>query len=402
MSGDQAAAVLADTVREAQGRLVAWLAARWGDLAAAEDAMADAVCAALETWPVSGIPAQPETWLLTAAQRRLIDRRRHDRMREAHLADLVAAQQAQREAEGVPEHRLGVLLACAHPSLAEELHAPLMLQAVFGLDAARIASAFLVPPATMAQRLVRAKAKIRIAGIPLEPPDPDEAPERLAAVRAAIYVAFGDGRSPVSGEAVGLARLLARLAPQDPEHHGLLALLLLVQARQPAGRDDRGAFVPLDRQDPRRWHADLAHEGEAYLRLAARQRRPGRYQLEATIHAAHLAPLHGEAVPWSLIVTLYDALLTVAPSIGAQLARIGAVLHASGPAAARAELERLPDLPDDCQPAWAVRAHVLAADGDRDPAAAACRRAAGTTDDPALRAYFLSMAASLSQRGDDG
>ncbi|HET9068461.1 MAG TPA: DUF6596 domain-containing protein, partial [Amaricoccus sp.] len=247
--------------RRSRGKLVAWLAARSRDVAAAEDALADAFAAALADWPARGCPANPEAWLMTVARRRLVDRARRRRTGDGAAATLALLAEGMAAAEpALPDQRLGLLFACAHPALERSVRAPLMLQAVLGLDTGRIASAFLASPAAMAKRLVRAKARIRAAGIPFAVPEPAELPPRLDAVLEAIYAAFAEGwtdaagtdpaRRELTGEAIWLARLLAGLMPGEPEALGLLALMLHAEARRPARRDAAGDYVPLGWQDP--------------------------------------------------------------------------------------------------------------------------------------------------------
>ncbi|MBN8893110.1 MAG: hypothetical protein J0H91_22745 [Rhodospirillales bacterium] len=310
---DPARAAAEAAARASYGRLVAWLAARTRDVAAAEDALADAFAAALRTWPARGVPDRPEAWLLTTARRNLGHAARHRLVRAAaaptlHL--LATAAQDRDEAGAFPDERLKLLFVCAHPAIDPAMHTPLMLQSVLGLDAARIAAAFVVAPAAMGQRLVRAKAKIRDAGIRFAVPGPADLPARLAPVLDAVYAAFGTawdapprGEEPggpaanLGEEAIWLARLIASLLPEEPEALGLLALLLHCQARQPARRDAAG-FVPLSAQDPALWSAPLIAEAEAALLRACALGRIGRFQLEAAIQSAHAGRARGAAVDW--------------------------------------------------------------------------------------------------------
>jgi len=286
--------------RDSYARLLAWLAARSRDVAAAEDALADAFAAALGNWPKTGIPTRPEAWLLVAARRRLIDSARHSRVRGEAVPTLLAiTEDAEMEAEAVafPDERLKLLFVCAHPAIAEADRTPLMLQTVLGLDAARVASAFLVQPAAMGQRLSRAKAKIRLAKIRFDLPEPADMPPRLAAVLDAVYAAYGSGWDDVAGadarrkglatEAIHLGRTLVNLLPNQPESLGLLALMLHCEARREARRTPDGAYVPLSDQDPTRWSLAMIAEAEVALAAAARLGRIGRYQLEAAIQSAH-------------------------------------------------------------------------------------------------------------------
>ncbi|HEY0712155.1 MAG TPA: DUF6596 domain-containing protein, partial [Polyangia bacterium] len=278
-TSDDVSRTTADAVvRRSYGKLVALLAARSGDLSAAEEALSEAFVAALTTWPVQGCPRNPGAWLLTAARRKQIDgvrQRRKDEAAAQHLAWLADEAAALRDDTELPDQRLALLFACAHPAIDATIRAPLMLQVVLGLDAARIASAFLVAPATMGQRLSRAKHKIRVAGIPIRVPDAALLPERTAAVLDAIYAAFSEAwRDPagvdvvgrdLADEAIYLGRLLVERLPADPEALGLLALMLHAEARRNARRTPEGEFVPLAEQAPDLWNAPLIAEAEALL-----------------------------------------------------------------------------------------------------------------------------------------
>jgi RNA polymerase sigma-70 factor (ECF subfamily) len=389
--------------RTAYGRLVALLARDSRDIAAAEDALGAALATALARWPDDGVPARPEAWLLTVARRTL----GHGRARAATaLAAAPALALLDEERGDTPEadfldERLKLLFVCTHPAITARVQAPLMLQVVMGLDAARIAAAFLVSPAAMAQALVRAKARIRDAGIAFTVPPAGERPARLAAIRTAIYAAYGAGWDQLDGprpsdlaaEALFLARLVAGLAPDDPENAGLLALIALCEARRPARRDAAGAYVPLDAQDVSLWHGDLLREGEAALRQAARLGQPGRFQLEAAIQSLHNQQRLTGADLSTPLIGLYDRLLDIAPSIGAVVARAAALTAAGAAPAALAALDAVAARCGDHQPWWAARADALAALGDPDAARAAARRAAGLTSDPAVRAFLLARSA---------
>src|SRR5262252_7011392 len=262
--------------RESYGRLVAYLAAHTRDVASAEDALGDALVSALTTWPRDGVPQKPEAWLLTTARHSLIDRMRHQQVALANEPNLLLLREDAKEASlstEFPDERLKLLFVCAHPAIDPSLHTALMLQTVLGLDAARIAQAFLVSPATMSQRLVRAKRKILEAGIPFELPQEGDLPQRLDAVLEAIYAAYGLGRDEVAGvdqsaeglagEAVWLARVVLDRLPDEPEAHGLLALMLFCDARSAARRTNDGRYVPLSEQDPAMWDANAIREAEA-------------------------------------------------------------------------------------------------------------------------------------------
>lgn len=398
--------------RDSYGKLVAYLAARTRDVAGAEDALAEAIAAALADWPLQGVPRSPEGWLLTVARRRLVDaarRRRLDAEAAATLetvADWACDDPTLRPE--IPDHRLALMFACAHPAIDAGVHAPLMLQALLGFDAATIASAFLVAPATMGQRLVRAKARIREAGIALRVPDLAEATDRLDSVLDAIYAAFAEGwsdpvgadakRRNLADETIWLGRLLASLLPDEPEALGLLALMLFAQARRDARRDTEGRYVPLAEQDPADWDAAMVDEAEALLRRAALARRPGRFQLEAAVQSAHAAGRRRGRTDWPAIEQLYTLLagLTASPVVRLNLAV--AQSHTRGPVFA---LDRLDDLAGgarlgDYQPYWAARAEMLRRLGRRTEADAAYGRAIGLESDPAVRAFLQQRRAAAA------
>lgn len=389
--------------RESYGRLVAYLSARTRDVAGAEDALSEALLAALATWPRNGVPQTPEAWLLTAARRRLVDRARHERVRaegEPTLALLAESREEPALSKSFPDERLGLLLVCAHPAIDPEMHAPLMLQTVLGLDAARIARAFLVSTATMSQRLVRAKAKIRDAGIAFELPEQRELEPRLEAVLEAIYAAYGSAWEDAAGvdprrrglaeEAVWLARVLVEQMPSEPEARGLLALMLHCEARRPARRATDGRYIALSDQDVRLWAAPLIVEAERELGIAAAQCRPGRFQLEAAIQSVHAERARGGRTDWGAIVLLYEGLIRIAPTLGARVGRVAAVAEANGPEAGLALLGEIePDIATSYQPYWAVRAQLLQRLGRRQEASDAYDGAIGLTEDEAIRRFLL-------------
>lgn len=390
--------------RDSYGRLVAWLAFRWRDVAAAEDAMADALVAALEHWPRTGVPRSPEAWLLTAARRTLLQRRRHELVTQSpEVLAALADDAVTVETETFPDERLGLLFVCAHPALPAAMHAPLMLQVVLGLDAATIASAFLVSPAAMAQRLVRAKATIRTEGLRFEIPEARERPERLAAVLEGIYGAYTIGSSLVSsanpsllpaelaGEALYLARLVARLEPDSAEARGLLALMLLCEGRRPAQFDRDGRFVPLAAQDTTLWDRQLVQEGEHTLMAAFRMRAPGRFQWEAAIQSAHCQRLFTGETPWAGIVQLYEALVGCHSGLGARIGHAVAVGEAEGAAAGLAALTEVAESSvASHQPYWVARAHLEHKAGLQERARTSLQRALGLTADARIRAYLLT------------
>lgn len=400
IAGD-ARGVVEQVARTSYGRLLAWLAARTRDVAAAEDALAEALAAALATWPRDGVPARPEAWLLTAARRRLADaaRRASVRLATEPILDMLAGEAA--AAEPVPDRRLDLLFACTHPAIAEAIRAPLMLQVVLGLDAARIAGAFCVTPAAMGQALSRAKTRLRDAGVPFAVPDRAEWPARLGAVLDAVYACYGlawddlpsgGGSGDPAREGVWLARVIAALLPNEPEALGLLALVLFCEARREARRSLDGRYVPLDAQDTRRWSRPLLAEAETVLAQAARACVPGRYQLEAAIQSAHVARRHGGA-DWAAIAHLYDGLIALAPSLGALVGRAAALAEIAGAEAGLAALRAIPrEVADVYQPCWALRADLLVRLGRTAEAASAFARAIALTADPAVRAFLAERA----------
>jgi predicted RNA polymerase sigma factor len=404
VSGDPHRAVEL-AARTSYGRLVAYLAASWRDVTAAEDALGDALLSALEAWPRVGVPENPDAWLLATARRRLIDASRHAKI-ETSVAPALELLIDQTRHEGVsdpifPDERLKLLFVCAHPAIDEAARTPLMLQTVLGLDAARIASAFLVAPATMSQRLVRVKAKIREAAITFEVPDPRELPARVDSVLEAIYAAFGSGWEDVAGsdarrrglaeEAIWLGRLVTRLLPGEPEALGLLALMLHCEARRPARRDASGRYVPLDRQDVALWSRAMMDEAEDVLATAARAGKPGRFQLEAAIQSAHARRAATGRTDWEAIALLYEGLLLCAATTGARVGHAAAIARARGPAAGLAALDTIPpDAITAYQPYWALRAHLLKQTDRPSEAAEAFARAIGLAEDTAVREFLAS------------
>lgn len=396
--------------RDSYGRLIAYLAARSGDVAGAEDALSDAFVAALERWPRDGLPHKPEAWLLQVARHRIIDAARHGRVRQNSEAILQQIAEEASNLAGVqeqfPDERLKLLFVCAHPAIDPAARTPLMLQAVLGLDAARIASAFLVSPAAMGQRLVRAKTKIRDAAIPFSVPEPPEWEERLGHVLEAIYSAYTTGweslneasstHQALAGEAIDLGRTLARLMPAEPEALGLLALMLHCEARRAARFTSAGAFVPLDKQDPARWSRRMMDEAEQHLRAAAGCQRVGRFQLEAAIQSIHAERAVTGRINWAEILLLYEGLIRTAPRIGALVGRAVALGQSGQPGAACAALEEIPaHRVANYQPYWAARAHLLQLLDRAVEAREAFTRAASLTEDPALREYLRQRSVGI-------
>ncbi|TLY51105.1 MAG: RNA polymerase subunit sigma-70 [Gammaproteobacteria bacterium] len=396
--------------RDSYGRLVAFLAARSRDVAAAEDALADAFRIALETWPRDGVPNQPEAWLLTAGRRRLLDQMRHAQVQIAALPELIAAaNEAQNMiATGLtfPDERLKLMFICAHPAIDAAARTPLMLQTVLGLDAARIASAFLVKPAAMGTRLSRAKGKIRDAHIAFELPQSDDLPERLDAVLEAIYAAYGSGWDDVAGadprrkglaaEAIDLGRALLRLLPNEPEVSGLLALMLYCESRRAARRCARGEYVSLSEQDTALWSSDLIDEAGMLIDAASRARHLGRFQLEAAIQSVHAHRRSSGRIDWQAIALFYEALVRIAPTTGSLVGRAAAAAEALGADAGWNLLETIPaDAVANYQSYWALAAHLLARMQRHDEARAAYDRAIGLCTDAATRGFLQQRAAAL-------
>jgi RNA polymerase sigma-70 factor (ECF subfamily) len=408
LEGARAAAEKA--ARQSYGRLVAILSARTRDIAASEDALADAFARALERWPVDGVPDRPEAWLLSVARNRTLDAWRHSRVQdEATQTLLLLNDEIGDEADragAVPDERLRLLFVCAHPAIDAAARAPLMLQTVLGLDAVRMAGAFLIAPATLGQRLVRAKARIRAAGIPFEFPRASDLPQRLQDVLDGVYAAYGTGWDDVDGadatqrgltaEAIDLCRILCGLMPSEAEPLGLLALMLFCESRAAARRSDAGDYVPLDVQDTARWDHGLRDQAEQALRAAASMNAVGAYQMEAAIQSAHCARRLGAQVPHDALVALYDGLLALRPSIGAQVSRACAVAAAAGPAEGLRALDLLASGEvANYQSYWAARAHLLGQTGATNEARRAYARAAGLSASPAVRAYLAAASSRL-------
>jgi predicted RNA polymerase sigma factor len=445
---DGAAAAAESAARRSYGRLVAILAAADGDLALAEDTLQDAFAQALATWPTTGVPANPEGWLITVARNRQRDTWKSAAARTRAPWEAVAGEASTPlspldalDPNAIGDGRLELLFVCAHPAIDASVRVPLMLQVVLGFDAAGIAAAFATAPATMAQRLVRAKRRIRDARIPFALPSEIKRGERLPAVLEAVYgcfaIAWDDAGSThhttpesLAGEALHLAVALGTFLDTNAEAWSLAALIALSQSRSPARA---GAFVPLDEQDPKMWDAELIAKGEAYLRRAAAvsavsaepavsagpadsagpassaasagasgvlmpsgaPRTPGRFQLEAAMQAVHVARRQTGEVDWPALGTLSTALLSIAPSLGARVAHAAITGRLDGPRAGLAELERM-DLPGTgFQPYLAVRADLLARAGDPE-ASAVFTAAADLARSPSLAAYLRARAATSS------
>jgi predicted RNA polymerase sigma factor len=415
MSGDErndlAHRTAEKVARQSYGKLVAFLAARTRDVAAAEDALSEAFVSALADWPENGCPANPEAWLLTAARRKAIDMYRGRQRRETAAKELRVLEDELNALEGgahIPDQRLALMFACAHPAMDATVRAPLILQVLLGLDAKVIASSFLTSPAAMAKRLVRAKEKIKQAGIPLSVPEREELPARLDVVLDAIYAAFTEGWRDLAGtdtarrdlteESLFLARLVARLLPCEPEALGLLALMLHAEARRRARRTAEGEFVPLADQDTRLWDSKMIDEAEALLAQAATMDSPGRYQWEAALQSAHVC--RKRTGLWNLpqIVELYDALLAMTGSPVVAINRSLAVAEIDGAEAGLAILMKLNDDErlQEYQPYWAAQADLLARTGNQAEARQAYEIAIGLERDDAVRRFLQKRKSALS------
>jgi predicted RNA polymerase sigma factor len=362
--------IIEETVREAYGRLISFLTVNWRDVEAIEDALADALLAALETWPKAGVPDKPESWLLAVAKRKLIDRARRSRVSERALPSLLAVsaeiQQIVSSDRTFPDERLNMMFLCSHPSIDPSIRTALMLQIVLGIDASRIASAFVIKPSTMGQHLTRAKAKIRSERLTFEMPDAEQLPNRLDAVLEAIYACYGSGWDDLTGV--------------DPRRKGL------VQEAVYLGK------LPLSKQDTRRWSTPLIIEAEQRLTLASQAKRIGRFQLLAAIQFVHAQRASTGRTEWNEIALLYEGLARLSPTIGILVGRAAAVAEGYGTERGLALLELIPrERIVSYQPYWALKAHLHASMGKHEEAHAAYSCAIGLCEDPSVRQFLIQQ-----------
>jgi RNA polymerase sigma-70 factor (ECF subfamily) len=416
MSGGQshppAKATAGDVARRSYGKLVAFLAARTRDVAAAEDALSDAFVAALAEWPRTGIPSNPEAWLMTVARRKSIDVARHRHRGEAVTGQLQILSEGLDSTHGsgvFPDQRLALMFVCAHPAIDVAVRSPLILQVILGLNATAIASAFLMSPATMAQRLVRAKKKIEEVCIPFRVPEREELRDRLGTVLDAIYAAFAEGwvdacgtdaaRRDLAEEAIYLGRLLVELLRGEPEALGLLALMLHAEARRPARRNAQGEYVPLAAQDSALWNMEMIREAESLLLQASGLASIGRYQIEAAIQSAHVFRRRAGTNNWEDVFRLYDALLAITDSPVVVINRALAIAETKNSSAALQTLKQIEKDPRlaQYQPYWAARAELLAKSGEHAEAIQAYEIAIGLERDPAVRRFLQHRQSAASE-----
>ncbi len=396
--------------RASYGKLLAHLATRWRDVAAAEDALSEAFAAALERWPREGVPQKPEAWMLAVARNKLTDAARATAVRKR--PDIVAqvAGDAMEwnvmSADDVPDERLRLMLACAHPAIDAAVRPALILQVALGLEVRQMASAFLLSTDTLNKRLVRAKAKIKATNLRFEEPAPEDLGPRLHALLEANYAAYfigregalidGDFNDELAAEAVYLSGVIASLLPSNPEAKGLRALLLFCEARRTAQRDAAGEFVPLLDQDTRLWDGALLQNAYELVGEAARLGTIGPFQLEAAIQAAHCYRARAGSTPWRDIAALYQSLVALHPTVGAMVGMAVATGEAHGATAGLTVLDTLEEsLVRSYQPYWVARSHLLDKLGETSAAIQCLSRALGLTSHPRLRSYLQRRLATI-------
>lgn len=391
--------------RDSYGRLLSYLAWQWRDIGAAQDALGDALLKALEVWPESGVPEAPDAWLLTVAKRQLLQIARHDRVRfDPAVTVLLEQEQMHEDAPLIPDARLKLMFVCAHPAIDEKVRIPLMLQTVLGLQVAEMAPALMVSPAALAQRLVRAKQKIRDTGIRFEEPEKVELPERLTYVLESIYGAFGLGLDAIDGaeariadlqdEAIYLCGIVCTLLPSEPEARGLMALMTFCRARKAGRMDESGNFVPLGKQDVCLWDQDAIARADQWLWLAAQHRRPGPFQMEAAVQSAHCHRLFTGETPWQGINQLYQQINANFPTHGSLVAGAIAMGECGDVVNALRQLEAMdPAVTRNYQPWWVAKGYLLGLDTNspRQLMDVAYQTAIGMTVDHRLRKHLESV-----------
>jgi RNA polymerase sigma-70 factor (ECF subfamily) len=392
--------------RREYGRCVATLIRFLGDIGAAEEAVQDAFTVAVARWPSDGQPPNPGAWIITTARNRAIDRLRRESIRDERHAQAHHLYGAAPEEETVPDDRLRLIFTCCHPALNQPAQVALTLRLLGGLETPEIARAFLVPEATMAQRIVRAKRKIKNTRLPYRVPTEAELPARLKPVLAVVYLIFNEGYAATAGslmrldlcaEGIRLARVLAELMPDEPEAQGLLALLLLLHSRSAARVAVDGSLVRLAEQDRRLWDRGLVTEGQAIVRACVQRGRPGPYQIQAAINAVHSVPPNFDSTDWHAILTLYDQLYALTPTPVVALNRAVALAEARGPAAGLAAADALRSSGLDCYYLFhATRADLLRRLGRDEEAAAAYATARALTTNPVEQAFLDTRRAALS------